>query len=394
MRRQIMPPIVIAYCALLVGCGDPESASQGTVTVRDSLGTRIVEHDEPPESPAISLDLVWEHGHAPGDYEFQFVLLGALDSDGGAVVGDMLNQEVVAIASSGTDHLILARSGQGPTEVRRPRAIEAAGDHSFWVEDTGNAKLMLYEGSELVRSVSTQGNATVTRGMMPLGVDANGSLLMRTASYSTNFEQLWLDGSLTRFDPDAGTLDTVGTYPMTPKVPDTGVNPFTAYGVVTGAAGGFVHGRADVAELTWRSADGVIAQIVRWSPNVRYPTSEFWALFEARQRADLTRMNPGMSGDRIDDMVARYDVDESIPLPLFGPIYGADDGSVWLSEFVPRGTYATSYEILSAEGEWVGVADFARAFLVLDIRGQFVLGMVMDESDVQGLAVYRFEVGS
>ena len=76
-----------------------------------------------------------------------------------------------------------------------------------------------------------------------------------------------------------------------------------------------------------------------------------------------------------------------------GQIYGADDGSVWLSEVVPGNMRPTRYEIMSAESEWVGAAEFDRAFLVLDIRGQFVLGMVTDEFDVQGIAVFRFQVG-
>jgi len=64
---------------------------------------------------------------------------------------------------------------------------------------------------------------------------------------------------------------------------------------------------------------------------------------------------------------------------------------VWLSESMPRGTYAARYAIVSATGEWVGVVDFQRPFLALDIRGEFVLGMVTDEFDVQGIAVYRFQ---
>ena len=115
LKTPILPGIIIAYCTLLTGCGEPESAPRATATVRDSLGIRIVEYDQPHEAPAISLDLIWEHGHAPGDYEFQIAWLGALDVDGGAVIGDGRNQEIVAIPSSGTDHVILARSGQGPT---------------------------------------------------------------------------------------------------------------------------------------------------------------------------------------------------------------------------------------------------------------------------------------
>ena len=150
-------------------CGEARVSSRTAPLVHDSAGVKIVEF--PGDLPAVPflLEPIWEYGHGADDYAFQFVLLGALRNDGSAVVGDMGNQELIVVAASGAEHSLLAGTGQGPAEVRAPRAIERFGRDSIWVEDVGNAKLMLFEGGTLTRTVSTQGDRTLTTGMMPLG---------------------------------------------------------------------------------------------------------------------------------------------------------------------------------------------------------------------------------
>ena len=194
-----------------------------------------------------------------------------------------------------------------------------SGYDDFWVEDTGNAKLMLFSGDSLARTVSTRENPTVSRGMMPSGVSADGDLLMTTSSYDPDIEEPWLHGSMTRFNPTTGILDTVGSYPKGQRLPDGLIHPFLPYGEVTSTGGGFVHARSDVAEVTWRDASGAVAQIVRWEPTLDYPTSDTWNEFEASMRVDLRRVNPRLSGDDLqiflNQQVARFEVDYSRPLP-------------------------------------------------------------------------------
>lgn len=270
-RRCVVGSILIA-CGISAACGERDSDSGTSAAVRDSVGIRIVEYGSDPEPASVAIELVWEYGHKPHEYSFQFVLLGALRTDCGAVVGDMGNQEVVAIDFTGSQHTVWAGSGQGPSEVRSPRAIRRSGDGSIWVEDVGNAKLMLFDGDSVVTTVSTQGSVTLTYGMMPQGVDAEGHLLMTTSSYRSDFDQPWLDGHMTRFDPVGGVLDTVGSYPMAPHRLDEDANPFMPSGVVSSTGGGFIHARTDIPALTWRAANCDLTQIVRWNPVPAYPT--------------------------------------------------------------------------------------------------------------------------
>lgn len=384
---------IVASCALLTACSADMPPPSRTATTTDSAGIRVVHYDGELPDTETPVELVWQHGHEPDDYMFQFVLLGALRADGGAVVGDMGNSEVVAIPPSGESYEVWARTGQGPGEVRQPRAIERWGD-SFWVEDVGNAKLVLLEEGSLTRTISTQANAALTRGLMPRGVDAEGRLLMHTSSYRSDFEEEWLDGHLTSFDPDTGALDTVGSYPMAPRRAETSLNPYSPFGSVTVASGSFVQARTNRAELLWRDADGTVVQILRWDPTPEYPDEAAWAEFEAAMRADLRRVNPDMSEARLrqflDEQIDRFDVDPSVPLPLFSRLHGGQDGEVWLSDFSPGNTWASAYTVLASDGEALGRVEFPGPFHVLDVDRGHVLGVFTNELDVQSLAVYRY----
>jgi hypothetical protein len=141
-----------------------------------------------------------------------------------------------------------------------------------------------------------------------------------------------------------------------------------------------------------------VTQVTRWEPFLAYPTDSTWARFEASLRADLQRVNPQLSGDRLQEFINRqltgFEMDPSHPLPLFGPIYGGPSGEVWLSDYPPGNTWPSTYTVVSESGEWVGRLEFPGPFQVMDIRDGFVLGGVRNELDVQALALYRYRVDS
>ena len=379
---------------MVLACGGVDLSAPNAPAVRDSAGVRLVEHRSELSGPAIALELLWEHGHDADDYTFQFVSSGGLQPDGGAVITDFGNREVIAIGPDGSFNGVLAGTGQGPSEVMRPGAVVVPGQDTVWIKDPGNAKLMRFEGGALAATVSTSGDRTLTSGMMPIGVGADGELLMTTSSFRSDFEQPWLDGHLTRFDPTTRLLDTVGAYPMASRTSKTERNPYSPYGVVAAAGRGFVHGRTDVPQLTWRDSNGEVVQFVRWRPRLRYPDAEMWDQFEASLRADLRRVNPGMGDERLqaflEEQAASHSVDTSKPVPLFGRIRGTPVGAVWLPSFVPGSARPTGYLVVSSDGAAVGVAEFPRPLSILDAGEQMVLGIYADDLDVQGVAVYRY----
>jgi hypothetical protein len=380
------------------GCMGGESSGENSAAVFDSAGIRVVSHRAGWDTTSVPIERVWVYGHEPGEYMFTFVAQGALMEDGGAVVGDVASQEVVAIEAGAAGHEILARRGQGPEEVLRPRAVVGVEGKSVWVEDVGNGKLMQFQGRVLALTVSTVSIPEVSRGLMPQGVDAEGRLLMTTSSYGSDFEQPWLSGSMVTFDVESGGVDTVGSYPMARRTEDGGaLNPFSAYGVVAAAGGDYVSARTDQPRVTWRTADGEITQIVQWEPVLAYPDESVWARFKASMREDLNRINPRLGGERleefVDQQIARYEMDETLPLPLFGSIHGSSTGDVWLAEFSPRATWPSAYQVVSSTGEWLGRVVFPGPVNLLDLRGDQVLCVLKDSLDVHGVALYHYSLG-
>jgi hypothetical protein len=133
---------------------------------------------------------------------------------------------------------------------------------------------------------------------------------------------------------------------------------------------------------------------VRWNPDPSYPTGSDWETFEADLRVDLKRANPQLSQNDVaaflDEALGRYEVYPDEPLPLFGLIHGDDAGAVWMAHFVPSSSpRATGYDVVSATGAWMGTVEFPMPFLVMDVRGDLVVGAFTDDLDVQAIAVYR-----
>jgi hypothetical protein len=379
-----------------LACGGDVGPHPQTV-VRDSADVRLVEHSGPLEGAPLAADLRWQHGHGPDDYPFGRIVHGALRSDGGAVVADAGNGEVLTLDSLGRPSGLLAGSGQGPGEVRRPRRVLVRGD-TTWVEDLGNTKIMRFEGRALAATLNSSLEPTLARSMMPLAVTDGGGILMHTSSFSSRFEQAWLDGHVARLAWATLALDTVASYAMMPRRPEAGINPFAHSGMVAGYRQGFVQARTDEPALTWRNAEGGVAQIVRWRATPAFPTAEDWTAFEAWLRAELRRVNPRMGDDEfgafVEGQVASYSMRPDEPLPYFGQVVASSEGDVWISPWSVGVERPTRYMVMSRSGEEVRVVSFPRPVTVLFVEGAYVLGVVEDEFGVQAVAVYRVAAGA
>lgn len=391
--RSVPPCFLVTLFA--TGCVGSGDVTPSEVVVRDSAGIRIVEYAAELTRSPVLLESRWSYGDEANHYPFQYPFTGVITPGGSAVVADAGNREVLHILADGSSHDLWAGTGEGPEEVGRPRSVRAFGD-SVWIEDAGNGKLMLYEAGSFLASTSTLAEPSLARSMMPQGVAEDGSLLMVTASYRPDFDQDWLDGHIARYDPASATVDTIGSYPMAPRMPEDRANPFGHGGWATGAGHGVVQTRTDLPEVVWRSADGRVTQIVRWAPTPRYPDAELWERFLAGLSRELARMNPTMGGDRLDEFLAaqkeRYAVDENSALPWFGLAVGASDGSVWLPEFVPIGDQPSVYTVIPADGQATGEARFPEPFHVLAVTDEAVLGVAKDAMDVPSVVMHTYRL--
>ncbi|MDE2804830.1 MAG: hypothetical protein OXN18_06760 [Gemmatimonadota bacterium] len=393
MAATMIAAVTMAAC-------DGETGVAGGAVVRDSAGFRIVEYAGTPQHDApfaLSAEPVYRHGSGSGDYLFGTIRHGALFPDGGAAIFDAANTEIVVLGPDGRSHELLAGSGQGPSEVGFVGRMFALGMDSLLIDDNWNARFTLFADGAVARTVSLEENRELALGLAARGIDASGRLLMSSASYRRGFPDDWLPGYLVRLDLDTLVPDTVGSYDWVPFVPpdDEADNPFAHLGRVGAAAGRFVHGRSDTPELIWRESDGTVSQIVRWQPEWVYPTDEHWKAFEADLRVRLPPVNPHLQTEEaIEELIrqalASYRVDPDQPLPLFGDLFGDDEGRVWLPEYAvasQRNGYP-SYAVISSSGEWLGTVDAPPGLRVLDVAGGRVLGVVKDEMDVESVVVY------
>ena len=386
--------------AMAMAACDGETGAVGEAVVRDSAGVRLVEYAGTPqhEAPfALSAEPVYRHGSGPGDYLFGNIRHGELFPDGSAAIFDAANTEIVVLGPDGGSYELLAGSGQGPAEVGFVGRMFAVGTDSLLVDDSWNARFTLFAEGAVARTVSLEENRELASGLGSRGIDASGRLLMSSASYRRGFPDRWLPGYLVRLDLDTLVPDTVGSYDWVPFVPpdDEADNPFAHLGRVGAAGGRFVHGRTDTPELVWRESGGTVSQIMRWQPEWVYPTEEHWRTFEAYLRVTLPPINPQLQTEEaIEEMLqqalAGYRIEPDEPLPLFGDLFGDDEGRVWLPEYAVAATRNgyPSYAVISSTGEWLGRVDAPPGLRVLGVAGGRVLGVVKDEMDVESAVVY------
>lgn len=393
-----------AICVMVATVSACESGPPSDeASVRDSAGIRIVEYTAvPPKVGALTLSAepLYQHGGAPGDYQFQMISLGALQPDGSAIVVDAAVQEVLRIKHDGTSHTVLARRGRGPSEVQRVSSIMVLGQDTVLIEDDGNTRISVFEPGGVVRSTNLGGDPSITRGLRALGITNAGQLLMSTSSYRSGFTEPWLTGHLVRFEVETQAADTVASFDMAPFTPREGTqNPFLPTGKATATQGRFVVARSDRAEIRWLSADGVLEQVVRWNPQPIYPGQADWEAFVNLLRVDLRRVNPQMSGEEfrrfINRQLQRYELNTDEPMPLFGSLHSDADGRVWLADYVALGGLAgvSRYTIVDQDGSWLGGLEWPEAFRFLDAAYGRVLGVMRDQDDVQRVVVYALEGG-
>jgi hypothetical protein len=387
--------------SMLAGCDRGVTQPPPSV-VRDSLGVRIVEHAgdlSPIGSIEVSAKPLFLHGTDPDHYSFQRVSDGALLPDGGVVILDSGNQEAILIEEGGKSWRLLATSGEGPDEIRRAQTIHSVGQSTVIIEDDGNGKFMMFSDGTFTESVGTRADVSLTSALMIVGFDAEGRFIMTTSQFNSRFEEPWFQGSVVAFDLAAFRADTVARFDMAARTPRDGpYHPFGAFGIAISTGGRIVLGRGDLPELRWLTSDGELQQIVRWEPTPVFPNDRDVELFATRIPKELRRVNPGIDRTRLDNLIemqlARYRVDQDIAMPLYRDIYPDDVGRLWIEEFSVRASDdgAAPLTVMSMAGESLGVVDLPDDLRILDIRRSRILGVVLDDLEVQSIAVFELKV--
>ena len=393
--------LLLTLMAGLPACrGDTRPTPDIAVRIEDGTGVRIVEYAVEPEMAApfrFPAQPRYGHGANPGDYAFQQIIAGRLFPDGGAVVYDGSNNELIVLGPDGATHDVLARRGEGPGDVGYVSALFTLGPDDVIVADSRLARVTHFVGGLVARTVDIRS----ADGLGVRGIGSSGHLLLTTGVFSTGFETEWLPGYMARLNMDTGALDTVASFDHMSRAPQ-GMrwNPIGAVGWVTVATGRFVYARSDRPEIEWRLPDGTATQIVRWRADPPAPlTEDLLVGFEAGYREGNRRANPGASDADIDRMtaadMARYHAVLGHPMPLFNTPIGDAEGRIWLPAYVPGGRSVDppDYTVIAADGQWLGTVEAPARLRILDVAGGLVLGVLRDKMDVQSVVVYELVEG-
>ncbi len=346
----------------------------------------------PAAEPALrfSTEPRYRHGANPGDYAFQGVSVGRLLPDGSAVVYDEWNAELVVLGRYGRTYDVIAMEGEGPGEVGHVNAILTLGQDSILVADPHLGRVTLFVGGTAARTTALR-----YRGLQVVGISSSGQLLLATSSRRSGFDEEWLPGHLARFDTETGALDTVASYDFIPHLPP-GLewDPIGAVGDITVSTRHVVYTRSDRAEVTWYLPDGTVTQIVRWQAEPAFLTEERLQPIEAEHRMNVHMHSPGLSDAEIAEItegdMAAYRASIGRPMPLFGSPIVDGEGRIWLAPYPDgMGEEPSYYNVISSDGEWLGTVEVPPRFRILDVTAVSVLGVALDEMDVETVAVYE-----
>lgn len=395
------PTLVFAILATVLACA-PDSSRPVVVPpqIADSIGIRIVTYEYTPLAPApfqLAADPRYRHGANPGDYSFQEGGAGRLLPDGGAVVYDWWNVELVAFSPDGATHSVLAAEGEGPGEVGFVDDILALGQDSILIADSDLARVTFFVGGMVADITALPRSAQQDVE----GIGSSGELLMATSYGSFSDQEEWRPGHMARFDMETGVLDTVASYDFMPRIPP-GLEwePIPAYGEVTVANGHFVQTRSDRPEVIWRLPDGTATQIVRWQADPAFLTEEWMGSIEAEALMEVRKHSPNIPEATITAItrqnVGIYRASIGRPMPLFADPFADAEGRIWLPSYKPGGDRhsAPPYTVIAPDGAWMGTVEVPPRFRILDVAGGLVLGMELDEMDVESVAVYELVGGN
>jgi hypothetical protein len=386
---------ILALLATLSACApDPSNPGATPAQIEDSAGVRIVTYAGTPTSAAsfrFAAEPRYRHGTNPGDYAFQGAGTGRLLPDGGAIVYDEWNAELVVIEADGATHEVLAVEGEGPGDVGHIDALFALGQDSILMADPALGRITLFAGRAVARTWALPS----MRYLRVKGIASPDDLLLATSWGPTGFAEAWAPGHLARFDMETSALDTVASFDlMAPFPPELEWDPIEPSGEVTVVAGHFVQTRSDMAQVTWRLADGTVTQIVRWRAAPALLTAESLEPIAAEHRNEVRMHDPGLSEATIAEVTERnmtaYRASIRRPLPLFGSPFPDDEGRVWLPSYRPGGERhsAPPYAVIASDGQWLGRVEAPPRFRILDVAAGLVLGVELDEMGVERVVVY------
>jgi hypothetical protein len=366
------------------------SVTGQAATVRDSAGVTIVENlPLQPTSMTLRVSnrpaLVLGEERSGPTHEFQGITNAVRLSDGTIVVGNASSSEIRFFKPDGTHKASAGRRGQGPGEFTSLAWIQRAPGDTVIAYDRSRRIALFDPSGKFVRSHVVAGP--------PVGRFADGSYLFSTRLPQAIAQENGLKRDSSRFSlatSDATGGTTVGVFPnsdlpFTVTIPSTSASgrammsqvgypqPFgrVTSALVSGTE--FLVAEGSTYELRTYAPNGALKRIVRLQ-SPRMPVS-------SADRATYIRELVASSAPEQRENTARLLADASFPTsrPAFGAVRVDDKGRLWVEDFPFPADSARRWTVFGADGRALTRIAVPAELRVVDIGGDYVVGLRKDD---------------
>ena len=392
--------------AVLAGACAGGQPADSAVTRRDSAGIGIVENADASwveRAPwSVTTEPIVQLGGS-GDREGEGlyrVAGGVLLDDGRVAIANAGSQEVRWYDATGVGMVSAGGRGEGPGEFVGLGAIARMPGDSVVAYDVRLRRLTVFApGAEFVRVASLDvGDHQGMEFPSLEGVLPDGSLLMAGRIMDTGTMQ---EGPIRaavpayRFSGTGELLDSLATFPgweatvimrrtADGAAPAITTRPFAKSTSMTAIGSGFAAATPTTFEYRVFDSRGALTGIVRLDREARTLTRDDIDAYEA----SIDDRLPDDAGRR----ALRQQIDAWVypeTIPAFGSdLIGDADGNVWVPNFTVTPDPPTRWSVFDVTGRYLGDLDIPPRVKVLDIRGDRLLGLWRDESDVEYVRVY------
>ena len=403
----------LAFVLLYAGTGsacresDHEPAAVDATSRIDSAGVVIVDHGTVSSAAA---GHGWRVDAAPvmtigsgtaAAHALHRVKAALLLGDSVIVVADGGSQQLRFFDRGGGVFTIAGGKGGGPGEFKGLSSIHRTGEDAIIAFDWKLRKFALYDNKSDFR-----GSWLIPAHIdgVVVGATAYGDVVTRrrgppitpsATPYTSQPLRLLL-----RLSAGVTAVDTIGEFPGPLRYHGPGRAVITvSFTATTEFAVGpdyFVAGYSADPEVRTFDLEGHLRRVVRW-PRVKREVLPRHV--EAEKDRIAKELNPfgGAAPSWFQQMsaeAATY-LSQNLPFPTHFPVYDRlvidGHGYLWVAPYPRPGERADPWIVFDASGELVGEVSMPDDVVVLDIGVDYVLGLHLDDFDVEYVSLFAIE---
>jgi hypothetical protein len=402
--RKIFPILLFVAVPLFQACDGGGGAWEGTVT--DSAGISVVHNTDTPiwgsgDEWTATVDL--RIGTVAGEPEYQFGLLAYVEvSDDGTMYAiDVQSAELRSYGPDGVFRQAIAGPGGGPGEL---------GQGAIFVFDNGAGDLVVPDlANQRVNRYSLTGEPT---GSFPLNIqggipttwaiDGSGRLIAQLKGLNVDGIASLEEGDpIVAYDTTGVVIDTVAMLPKGQMLEGITEEQFSMVMFAPEplwdiSESGFVYyAMNDQFRILVNNPDGSLGKVITREV-ARKPVEQ------SDRNAIMSAIREqygqfGVPAPQIEQIIQGIGFADNYP--AFGLIFLGPEGTIWAQrirsagdmaegqeegfEFDAQDIGSPEWEVMDAEGRYLGVVTLPDRFQPVNVKGDHIYGIWRDELDVQ-----------